>query len=193
MGELTFCTDPIQAVRESFSSRPVNKIILARVSLGWKGTEAVSNGFVTHFMQDYDFTEINNKYKIKNLRGVLPAFVITVEQVAKHDQKGICVVLSCCYLYSWNKVEKQVSHQETIPVQVLPKSPPPDFSPHTAAVRLPKCIHTAKFPSPPRFWFSTYITDLEKPVDGIACTSCGRLAGPGSSGRYCIQCGEKIP
>jgi len=143
VGELTFCTDPLQAVRESLSSRPVNKLILARVSLGWK---------------EYDYTEINNKYKIKNLRGVLPSFVITIEQIAHPKTQG----------HQVNPVQQPV-------VDLSNRSSPPISSSHSAVIRLPK-----------------YITNLEN-EGGIPCPSCGRLAGPGSSGRFCIQCGEKIP
>jgi len=149
VGELTFCADPLQAIRESLSSRPANKLILARVSLGWK---------------DYDYTEINNKYRIKNLRGVLPSFVLTIEPVAhaKHQDAPATTV-----------------QYESAPVK-LPESQPqsPPTSPYTStAVRLPK-----------------YITNLEKEEEqGIPCASCGRVAGPGSSGRYCVQCGTKIP
>jgi len=67
-GELTFSTDAPQAIHESLTARPINKLILARVSLGWK---------------DADYTEINNKYKIKNLRGVIPGFVITFRNIGE--------------------------------------------------------------------------------------------------------------
>jgi len=146
VGELTFCVDPLQAIRESLSARP-NKVILARVSLGWK---------------EYDYTEINNKYKIKNLRGVLPSFILTIEQVTPPKDQG---------------VRQQAPVYEEPPKRVEPPQSPPtsSYSPNSAAVRLPK-----------------YITTLGG-EEGIPCASCGRLAGPGSSGRYCIQCGTKIP
>jgi len=153
VGELTFCTDPLQAIRESLSSRPTNRLILARVSLGWK---------------EYDYTEINNKYKIKNLRGVLPAFIITVEPVAHPKDQGV-------------RQEAPVYGYEELPrsrvAEPKPQSPPNSPPTSNASVRLPK-----------------YITNLGGEFEGgIACVSCGRIAGPGSSGRYCIQCGEKIP
>lgn len=156
VGELTFCTDALQAIRESLNPRP-SKVILARVSLGWK---------------EYDYREINNKYKIKNLRGVLPSFVIHVDPV-QHERA-------------------QAPEQRRVEVVAEPQypsyhSPPPTHtSPTTndspnnsnAPVRLPK-----------------YMRDLGRDEfeGGIACVGCGRVAGPGSSGRFCIGCGERIP
>jgi len=150
-GELMFCLDPLQAIRESLSSRPANKIILARVSLGWK---------------EYDYTEINNKYKIKNLRGVLPAFVVHIEQVARsQDQEAS------------RSVQASVSPPSRKPEVVVSPTPQPDLSSVASPTRLPK-----------------YIRDLNKEGEaGIQCVGCGRIAGPGSSGRFCVGCGEKIP
>jgi len=159
VGELTFCLDPLQAIRESLSSRPASKIILARVSLGWK---------------EYDYTEINNKYKIKNLRGVLPAFVINIEQVPLPQDQGGDVVKT----YVSPRQERESPRDS--PRMDTPTSSPSDSpSSFTTATRVPK-----------------YIRDLNKDDEsqgGIPCIACGRVAGPGSSGRFCISCGEKIP
>jgi len=152
VGELTFCLDPLQAIRESLSSRPASKIILARVSLGWK---------------EYDYTEINNKYKIKNLRGVLPAFVVHIEQVTRSQDQASDPVKSYISPEPTRKPERVES----------PSVPQNDLSSVTSPTRVPK-----------------YIRDLNKePEAGIPCVGCGRVAGPGSSGRFCISCGEKIP
>jgi len=67
-GEITFSVDAPQAIQESLSSQPINKLILARISLGSK---------------DRDYTEIHHKYKIRNLRGVIPAFIITFQYVGE--------------------------------------------------------------------------------------------------------------
>jgi len=72
-GALTFCSDPTQAIREVLSARPINKVILARVCLGIK---------------DIDFTEINSKIKIFNLKGCMPSFVISFRQVADESGKS---------------------------------------------------------------------------------------------------------
>jgi len=105
-----------------------------------------------------------NKYKIKNLRGVLPSFILTIEQVTPPKDQGA-------------RQQAPAPVYEEPPKRVEPPQSPPtsSYSPNSAAVRLPK-----------------YITTLGG-EEGIPCASCGRLAGPGSSGRYCIQCGTKIP
>jgi len=61
-GELTFCPDATQAIQEALSVRPINKLLLCRVVLGAKGV---------------DYTEIHGKYRIKNIHGVMPSFLIT--------------------------------------------------------------------------------------------------------------------
>jgi hypothetical protein len=65
-GELTVCTDAPQAIHESLANHKFNKVVLVRVALGWK---------------EADYTEINHKYKIKNLRSISPAFVITFQEI----------------------------------------------------------------------------------------------------------------
>jgi len=153
VGELTFCTDPLQAIRESLSSRPASKLILARVCLGWK---------------EYDYREINNKYKIKNLKGVLPSFVLNIEQFSHPKNQAE----SEAKPYSPPPVQQsRADASSNITQNDLPSS-------NSAPSRVPK-----------------YMRDLETDdfKGGIACTSCGRIAGPGSSGRYCVNCGEKIP
>jgi len=116
VGELTFCLDPLQAIRESLSSRPASKIILARVSLGWK---------------EYDYTEINNKYKIKNLRGVLPAFVIHIEQVKRSQDQASDTVKSYVSPHASREPERVAS----------PSYTQNDLPSATASTRVPKCIH----------------------------------------------------
>jgi len=66
-GELTFCPDATQAIQEALSVRPINKLLLCRVVLGQKGV---------------DYTEIHGKYRIRNIHGVLPSFLITYKQFA---------------------------------------------------------------------------------------------------------------
>jgi len=61
-GDLTFCPDALQAIQEGLSVRPIHKLLLCRVVLGAKGT---------------DYTEIHGKYRIRNVHGVMPSFLIT--------------------------------------------------------------------------------------------------------------------
>jgi len=61
-GDLTFCPDPVQAIQEGLSIKPVYKLLLCRVVLGQKGV---------------DYTEIHGKYRVRNVHGVLPSFLIT--------------------------------------------------------------------------------------------------------------------
>jgi hypothetical protein len=64
-----FCTDPEQAVREGFSQ--TNKLLLCRVAVA------------------PSCRVINNKLIVKDLRGVQPSFLLTLEsQVAVNARKN---------------------------------------------------------------------------------------------------------
>jgi len=71
-GELTFCPDATQAIQEALAVRPTNKVLLCRVVLGQKGV---------------DYTEIHGKYRIKNIRGVMPSFLITYKPFVPEGAK----------------------------------------------------------------------------------------------------------
>eukprot|EP01113_Clastostelium_recurvatum_P003947 TRINITY_DN1174_c0_g1_i1.p1 TRINITY_DN1174_c0_g1~~TRINITY_DN1174_c0_g1_i1.p1 ORF type:complete len:265 (-),score=70.31 TRINITY_DN1174_c0_g1_i1:56-793(-) len=73
-GELTFCPDATQAIQESLSVRPINKLLLCRVVLGSKGV---------------DYTEIHGKYRIKFIRGVMPSFLITFKPFEAEGAKPV--------------------------------------------------------------------------------------------------------
>jgi len=155
-GELTFCIDPLQAIRESLAQRPT-KLVLARVTLGWK---------------EYDYREINNKFKLKNLRGVLPSFVISIDQVQHgKDQEG-----------------ERETHR------TLDAYPEPIQTSESSYGHASYTSPPASYTSPPSR-VPKYITDLgnDGTEGGITCPKCGRIAGPGSSGRFCVGCGDKIP
>jgi len=109
-GELTFSLDPVQAIREGLGGGRVNKLILSRVSLGWK---------------EYDYTEINNKYKIKNLRGIIPSFVITYQLVQAEKPS----------------VQPEVLEFRSPPAPVHHSpDPTPSYSSPSGSTRLPKYI-----------------------------------------------------
>jgi len=130
-GELTLSTDAPQAIHESLTARPVNKLILARVSLGWKNA---------------DYTEINNKFKIKDLRGVIPGFVITFRNIGSDSQPipytppptsnfvELDLNFKAAPAYSSPRTETQATSPPTSPHTY--SAPPPE--PLSDSARLPK-------------------------------------------------------
>jgi len=143
-GELTVCLDAPQAIHETLANRRVNKLVLARVSLG---------------ARDVDYTEINHKYKIRNLRSIIASFIITFQEIGE-SQKPIPqspppssnyveLNLSINQLNHLQSQSPQSSHQ-TLSFS-SPTSPSSTSSANTTpggSARLPK-----------------YITDLDKSLD----------------------------
>lgn len=128
-GELTFCSDAPQAIQESLGNHRANKVVLVRISLGIKGV---------------DYTEINHKYKIRNLHSVIPSFVITFQEIGESqkpvpqsppaDSNVVELTLSPNQLSHIAKVQ---SPQHPSPVHSS-LSPAPSAS--TSSARLPKYL-----------------------------------------------------
>eukprot|EP00026_Physarum_polycephalum_P013686 Phypoly_transcript_14114.p1 GENE.Phypoly_transcript_14114~~Phypoly_transcript_14114.p1 ORF type:complete len:241 (+),score=41.88 Phypoly_transcript_14114:208-930(+) len=127
-GELTFCLDAPQAIQETLSNSRANKVLLVRVTLGVK---------------DVDYTEINHKYKLRNLRSVIPSFVITYQEIGESripvpqspppDSNVVELTLNANQL---NHLAKSQSSPQLV-------SPPPHQSTSTASTssaRLPKYL-----------------------------------------------------
>lgn len=141
-GELTFCLDAPQAIQETLSNQRVNKVVMVRISLGQK---------------DVDFVEINHKYKIRNLRSVIPAFVITFQEIGESrkpvpqspppDSNMVELTLTPNQLSHIAKSSPQINASASSSFSSPPTSPTPASS-STGSARLPK-----------------YITDLDKSLD----------------------------
>jgi hypothetical protein len=129
-GELTFCLDAPQAIQESLATHRVNKVLLVRISLGIKGV---------------DFTEINHKYKIRNLHSVIPSFVITFQEIGESqkpvpqspppDSNVVELSLSAKQL---DHISKTQSPQHPSPAFSSPPVSPTYAS--TSSARLPKYL-----------------------------------------------------
>jgi len=135
-GELTFCLDAPQAIHETLSNSRVNKVIMVRISLG---------------VSEIDYTEINHKYKIKNLRSVIPAFIITFQEIGESRKPVPQSPPPDSNVVELSLNPRQLDH---LAKAQSPQHPSPSFSspptspasaPSTGSVRLPK-----------------YITDLDK-------------------------------
>jgi len=114
-----------------------------------------------------DYKEIRDKYTILDLKSVVPAFVIYVKFIQPEQTSQPSPSLE----RRDSPVEPTTSPWEGQSTSSPPLSPVSTSNFNNA--RLPKYLS-------------------EEALVGIQC-ECGQVAGPGSSGRFCINCGAKIP
>lgn len=168
LGELTFCTDAPQAIRETLATKAVNKLILARVCLGWR---------------DFDYAEINNKYRIKNLRSVLPAFVITFQSLfdsttapVRVDSAPNSYVFSVESSAPINLAPVRLPKYITDLDKITESSAPPPQSNNS---------NNSNYSSSNNGYSSQSASSGNASTVGL-CHLCGKKQG---NGKYCLSCG----